>query len=199
MADSQISRVLIPCFVVQLNNQQLISEDGAIGKVENVPCRDSLVDEVLYWCSPVKDEGIFDALQFRLAIYPNADKPTFDSFLVQRIRDKLTNYTWWVYVLTVNDFKNSCNSCCGDAAIPMPGVNGDFHPVFAPCQTLCAENNSDQLEGVFGIPTLGAGQQYYPYGSYDNVALPSAPTSYASIAALLVFLNAHWTNVGSPN
>lgn len=200
MPDSQNSGagILIPAFVIQMNNQQFIT-DGVIGHVENVPCRNVFVDEVLYWASPVKDEGIFSAIEFRLVNGDNIAKPTYDSFLVQRIRDKLSNYTWWVYVNTANDFKNSCNTCCGAASIPMPGITGDFNPVIAPCQTLCAENADGDLEGVFGLPTLSGSQQYYPYGSYDNVALSSSGSSFASIAALLVYLNANWTNVGSPN
>lgn len=202
MADSQISTVLIPCFVIQMNNEQFISDNGVIGRVDNVPCRASNVDQILYWCSPISDAGIFTGVQFRLATGDNLAQPTYNSFYVQRIRDKVglnKNNTWWVYVNTNNDFKNSCNTCCGAAAIPMPGVSGNFNPVFPPCQTLCAENNSDQLEGVFGIPTLPAGDGYYPYGSYDNVQLPQAPTSYATLEALLTFLNTNWTNHGSPN
>ncbi len=112
MAYSQIATVLVPCFCVQLNNEQFISDTGVIGKVINVPCRNSFVDEVLYWCSPVKDEGIFNQLQFRLAVGDNLAKPTYDSFLVQRVRDKLSNNTWWIFVNTSNDFLNSCNTCC---------------------------------------------------------------------------------------
>jgi len=102
----------------------------------NVPCKDSIVDEDLYWCSPVSDEGIFSALQFRLALGSNVTQPTVDSFYVQRVRDKLTNYTWWIYVLTKNDFKNSCNTCCGASTIAMPGIDGSFNPIIAPCQLI---------------------------------------------------------------
>lgn len=200
MADSQISTVVIPCLCVQMNNQQFISPEGVIGAIENVPCRASLIEEVLYWCSPVKDEGIFDALQFRLAIGDNLAQPTFDSFLVQRIEDKLTNYTWWVYVLTKNDFKNSCNSCCGDTTVPMPGVNGSFNPVIAPCQTICAENSDGDVEVVFGLPSKPVGFNYFPTGSYNNNSLTAAAAAgYATTGALLTFLNTNWTNIGSPN
>lgn len=201
MADSQISRVLVPCFVIQLNQQQFITDDNILGQVLNVPCRDSFVDEVLYWGVPVKDEGMFTAIQWILATGTNAAQPTFDSFLVQRIRDKLSNFTWWVYVLTKNDFKNSCNSCGCDDFIPMPGITGNFLPQIAPCQKLCAiQNDSGAYGAIFGLPTLPAGEVYFPFGSYNNVSLFAASGSgYASISALLAFMNLHWTNIGSPN
>lgn len=200
MAESQISRELIPCFVLQQNNQQFISSSGVIGKVLDVPCKEVLIDKDLYWFRPVKDDGIFSALSPCIALGDNTDKPTFDSILVQRVRDKLTDYVWWFYVIDNNTFKNSCNTCCGDATIPMPGVDGGFQPVIAPCQLICDMINGDgDLYALFGLPTLAAGQQYYPTGSYNNIALSSSGATFASVAALLVYLNANWTNIGSPN
>ncbi len=196
---SQIANIQIECFVIQQNNEQFILTQGVVGEVRNVSCRNVFIDDVLYWASPIKDEGLFAGWQYRLATDENAAQPTFDSFLVQRIRDKISGYTWWVYVTSNDDFKNSCNTCCGDDEIPMPGVNGSFRPVIAPCQILCdMVNQNGQVYAIFGIPTV-TGAQYYPVGSFNNVALPTAPASYNSIAALLVFLNASWTNVGSPN
>lgn len=197
---SQIATILIPCFVIQQNNEQFIITQGVTGLVRNVPCRNVFVDDDLYWCSPIKDDGMFSGWQFRLAVAENATKPTFDSFYVQRIRDKMSGYTWWVYVNTNNDFKNSCNTCCGDAAIPMPGTTGDFHPVIAPCQDLCDMVNADgQVYAIFGIPTLPAGFNYYAVGSYNNVALSSSASSFATIGAMISYFNSNWTNVGSPN
>lgn len=195
---SQISNLLIPCFVIQQNNEQFILTQGVVGEVRNVDCREVFVDDILYWASPIKDEGVFTGWQYRLAYDKNAAKPTFDSFLVQRVRDKLSGYVWWIYVTSADDFKNSCNTCCGASSIPMPGVNGSFRPVIAPCQLICDMIDANgSLYSIFGLPVLEAGQQYYPVGSFNNIALPTAPTSYASVAALLAFLNLMWVNIGS--
>lgn len=196
---SQISNVLIPCFVIQQNNEQFIVTQGVVGEVRNVDCRNVLIDDILYWASPIKDEGLFSGWQYRLAYDDNLAKPTFDSFLVQRIRDKLSGYVWWVYVNTADDFKNSCNTCCGASTIPMPGVDGSFRPVIAPCQVICDMiDGSGNLYSLFGIPTLPSGYQYYARGSYNNVALSSSVTSFATIAAMLAYMNANWSTIGSP-
>lgn len=196
---SQIDRELIPCFCLQVNEQQFIQLNGVIGKVYDVPCKNVLIDKELYWFVPVKDEGIFSAFSPILAVNADAARPTFDSILVQRVRDKLTNYSWWFAVNSADDFKNSCNTCCGDGAVPMPFLTG-YNPVIAPCQRICdSTNDAGAYISIFGIPALGAGQNYYAVGSYENVALPSSGTSFANLAALLAYLNSNWTNVGSPN
>lgn len=197
---SQIANIVIPCFVIQQNNEQFILTQGVVGLVRNVDCRNVFIDDDLYWASPIKDEGIFSGWQYRIAVGENAAQPTFDSFYVQRIRDKISGYTWWVYVTSKDDFKNSCNTCCGDSEIPMPGVNGGFAPVIAPCQLLCdmIDVNGD-LYALFGIPSLPAGSEFYATGSYNNEALPSSSSSFATVAELLAYINSNWTNVGSPN
>lgn len=196
---SQISRELIPCFCLQENTYQFITPTGVIGEIRDVPCREVLIDKDLYWFVPIKNEGIFSGFQAIMSRGNDAPKPTFDSIKVQRVRDKLTNYDWWFYVNSADDFKNSCNTCCGDATIPMPGLT-DFHPVIAPCQELCEMINANgSYYAIFGLPTLAAGQQYYATGSFNNVALSSSGTSFATVAALLAYANANWSGIGSPN
>lgn len=195
---AQISTVLIPCLVVQMNNTVFSTNNGIIGRVENVDCRNVLVDKVLYWASPVKDFGVFEgaALQYRLVLPPNEDQPTYDSFLVQRVRDKISGYTWWIYVTADTDqFVASCETCCGDSAVDMPGTKGEvIAPILiAPCQILCPIDSDGTIAGIFGLPVLEVGQHYYPKGSYSDIAFPTAsPTGYASASALVTFLNAQW-------
>lgn len=192
---AQISNILIPCFCVQLNNQQFVSDSGVIGKVLNVPCKEMLLEEDLYWCTPVKDHGIFSQLQFRLALGENTAIPTFDSFLVQRVKDKLSNFTWWIYVTSANDFANSANTVSTQASIPMPGTTaGSFVPVIAPCQKLCSLSSTNSAIGaVFGLPVPTGVQKYYPVGGYNNTALSNAATGYATVSALLSYMNSNWT------
>ena len=198
MAESQISRVLIPCLAIQLKNTQFIYDDNVVGKILNVPCRDSFVDELLYWFVPIKDDGIFTGLQIipADANNPVGSPPTFDSILTQRIRDKLSNSTWWVYVdgdTPGDQFKTSCNTCCGADAIPMPGTTGGFKIEIAPCQAICDSTDANgNYISTFGLPTLESSPPtvYFPYGSYNNVALTAASSSgYATVGDLLTFLN----------
>lgn len=197
---AQISNVLIPCFCVQLNNQQFVSDTGVIGKIINVPCKEMLLEEDLYWCTPVNDFGIFQQLQFRLALGENALAPTFDSFLVQRIKDKLSNFTWWIYVKTSSDFANSANTVSTQASIPMPGVDGSFNPVIATSQILCSLSHSNKsIGGVFGLPVISTGQKYYANGSYNNTPFPSYVPGFSDVPTLLAYLNSNWTNIGNPS
>lgn len=191
---AQIATVMIPCTVIQMNNQQFFNPDtGSIGAIENIPCRNVFVDEVLYWCSPVKDYGLFDAFEFRLVDEENpiGTPPTFDSFLTQRIRDKISGTSWYVYVETASDFLNSCATCCGEAAVPMPTPGPYF---VAPCQVICAQNDLNEYEAVFGIPTPGS-NGLLAVASFDDIELTSG-NGIADAAALVTFANANWSNLG---
>lgn len=205
MADSQIATILIPCLVVQLNNQQYLGNnqvDNIIGQTLDVPCRNVIVDEVAYWATPIKDSGIFTKLQYQLVTDDNGAVPipTFDSFQVIRVRDKLTEYTWWIYGSRDN-FLNSCNTCCGAGTVPMPGIDGAFLPMIAPCQTLCDITNAQgQYQMIFGLPNLLGHEVFFPYGSYNNVALPTASgAGYSTVTLLLAYLNSTWSAVGTPS
>lgn len=195
---SQISTVQVPCYVIKFNNTLIINSEQVIGQVLQVPCRNDFQDDPDYWAVPVRDSGIFTTLSFlpKGPTFPNA--PTFDSFTVFRVRDKLSGYTWWIYGGNA-DFTNACSTCCGVGAIPMPGTL--VAPVIriSPCDTLCIQNANGSFYSITALPYLTTGV-YFPYGSYNGVALPVASGSgYATPTLLLAFLNANWTNIGSPN
>lgn len=196
---SQISTVQVPCLVIQLNNTIIISNDQVIGQVLQVPCRNDFQDDPNYWLVPVKDNGIFTTLTPVPAYGVYAVAPTFDSIPAFRVRDKLSGYTWWIYGSN-QQFTLACSTCCGSAAIPMPGSDGSIIIKIAPCDTLCVANALGKYYSVTGLPTLVGHEAYFPYGAYNNVALPAASGSgYSTPAALLAFLNSNWTNIGSPN
>lgn len=193
----QIPNALIPCYVVQLNNTQFIVGDSVQGRVLEVPCKNDFIDDPDYWMVPIKDAGILTVLEpIPVAVSPQA--PTYDSFPVMRVRDKLSGYTWWVYG-THNDFVNSCSTCCGTAAIPMPHTLDNYQINIAPCDELCILNGLGQLYSATALPTLTGAQRFYPYGSYDNTPFPGASgAGYADPASLLAFLNSAWHTIGSP-
>lgn len=190
---SQISTVQVPCYVIQLNNTIIIDSEQVIGNVLQVPCRNDFQDDPDYWAVPVKDNGIFTTLSYIPANQNYPNPPTFDSFKVFRVRDKLSSYTWWIYG-TNNDFVNSCATCCGSGAVPMPGTVVNPSLRIQPCDTLCIQDANGNFYSVWGLPTLSAGQTYFPYGSHNNIPFVGGVAhGYGTISALLSFLNANWT------
>lgn len=196
---SQIGTVQVPCYVLQYNNTIIIDNNQIIGRTLQVPCRNEFQDDPNYWFVPVKDSGILSTFTPVPKVFPYDDThpPTFDSISVFRVRDKISATTWWIYG-TLNDFVTSCSTCCGVAAIPMPVPATPLR--FAPCDTLCVTNADGNYIFVTALPTLKGAQKYYPFGAYNNAALPAASGSgYTLPSDLLTFLNASWKNIGSPN
>lgn len=197
----QISSVLVPCLVLQLNNTILgwHGSNTITGQVLNVPCRNDFIDDTCnYWFVPVKDEGVLTTFSIVPAVDAYASAPpTFDSLQMFRVRDKLSRQTWWIYG-TYQNFISACASCCDSPPIPMPGqANGEstLTRIIAPCQTIC--NTNEDFLGIFytvwGLPTLPAGQTYFPIGAYQDSPLQAASAAgYATIQDLLDFLNSFW-------
>ncbi len=192
-----IAQVTVEALVVCRNSVQFTQEgerDVIVGKVMQVPCRDIRYDYVDMWAIPIKDSGIFTGCDFELKLGRFEEKPSFDSFTVFRIEDKLTNDYWIVYGIK-DDLTTSCNTCCGDDAIPMPHVDDEIIIRIAPTEVLDITDDNGDPYMVFGIPTLLVGEKYFPYGSLNNVALPSATSGgYSTIGDLLSFLNGTWTD-----
>lgn len=200
VSTTQIGTVTVPALVIALNG--VLFTDGyhgyngeeVIGKVIDVPCRDILYDNTDRWGIPVKDSGIFTGLDFE---YKKGDyllQPSYDSIPVFRITDTKSTFEWFIYG-TKADLIASCSTCCdGSTPIPMPGTSPNFAIRIAPCQVVNLTNGIGNPYMFFAIPTLAAGEKYYPYGSRNNVAFPSAsPNGYSTINALLAFMNANWT------
>lgn len=200
MADPQIGTVLVPCLVIQYNNQQFIQGDQIVGQTLDVPCRNVIPDEIGYWGVPVKDDGVFEVIQWILMVDQKGlavPPPTFDSFQAFRVRDKNSGNTWWIYG-TQPQFISACSTCCGVAAIPMPGIDGQVVLSIAPCQLLCdITNSSGAYQAIMGIPNVLGPDTFFPFGSFNNTAFPTASgAGYATVALLLTYLNANYTNTG---
>lgn len=193
---AQIFTVTVPAYVISLNGYTYIESgntETVVGKILNVPCRDILYDVYDRWAVPCKDHGIFTRLDFKIASGQDLVQPSYDSFSVFRIRDTKSSYEWMIYG-NQQDLIEACASCCGTEdpiAMPMP-TGGQL--MFAPCQPVYLTNTAGTPYMVFGIPSLGAGQTYFPYGSRNNVVYPTASSAgYTTVVALLVFLNANFT------
>lgn len=193
---AQISTITIPALVISFNNVLFLDPDNSelvVGKVLSVPCRNVQYDNEDMWAIPIKDSGIFTGLDFELKNGTYLAQPSFDSFTVFQIKDKLSNDQWVIYGSKA-DFMNSCATCCDSATVPMPGVSTTGILRVAPCETVNLTDASGNPYMVFGLPTLSGLQRYYPVGSRNNVKYAGASASgYTSVALLLAFLNANWT------
>jgi len=187
--------------VIQLNNT-LYLEDGVLKpQTLNVPCGEHThIDNPYYWAVPIKDSGTFRTVEFipQTDVYGNAvDQPTFDSFVVQRVRDKASRYTWWVIIdadaSPPVDFTDVCATCCGEEALTLSGTV----PVVAPCQDVCdAVNDDGNYFVTFGAPALAGGENYSVHGSFDNEELPAFTST--SLDDLINDLNSNYGTIGSP-
>lgn len=196
---AQIGTVTVPALVISLNG--VLFTDGyngyygekVIGKVLDVPCRDILYDNTDRWAIPIKDAGIFTGLDFEYKKGIYLPQPTYDSFTVFRITDTKSTFEWFIYGIREN-LITSCATCCDGTPVLMPGISPDFTIRIAPCEVVDISDDNGDPYMVFGIPTLGMGETYFPYGSLDNVAFATAnPAGYATLGALITFLNASWT------
>lgn len=201
VSTSQIGTVTVQALVVTLNGVLFTNGvngyngDEVLGKIIPVPCRDILYDNTDRWAIPIKDAGIFTGVDFeyKRGMYA-VNPPTVDSFPVFRIYDTKSTWEWFIYG-TKADLIASCSTCCdGSTPIPMPGTIPPFALRIAPCQIVDLTDTNGNPYMVFGIPTLDAGYNFYPYGTYNNNNLPEASaTGYPDTTTLLAFLNANWT------
>lgn len=192
MADN-IGTVYIPAPVIQLKDTQFLEDGAIVPQVLEVPCRSVHIDIGQYWAIPTKDNGIFSGWWYQPAATSTGvpvAAPTFDSFSVLRIRDKLSDYTWWI-LATVTSYTRACNTCCGSAFTPITYSV----PIIAPCEIVC-----DAIDGdgnyflTFAAPDLPAGYEYVINGSQDGFALPELTAS--SLDDILTQLNANYDEVG---
>lgn len=198
----------ITAIVIQKNTSTFIRENGinaekipgspgeyatGLGVSMEIPCPDNSSSGQIdgdFWAVPV-NEGTpagFNFVAYNPAD-PDAQAPTPESFAVVRISSNASSDVWWVLGTSVQ-YIASCNACCGDTPVPMPGIYS--LPLQPGCQTMCQWNNGtlQQYFGVVGLPALVLNKRYYPYGYFNNILLPLANSvGYISTATLLTFLN----------
>ena len=185
----------VPAPVIQFNNHYYLVDGQFAPRTVNVPCGiNALLDDETWWAIPIKNYGIVSPfLQMVPAVNGNIAQPTPDSISVIRIRDKyIPGFTWWV-VCSLKNYYAACAACCGDAPVPIPAPT---LPVIVPCQLICDSVNADgEYISVFGYPAdIGT---YTAYSHYNGEELTSQ--SATTMALLLIALNIHWTNIGSPS
>lgn len=196
----------IPALVIQKNNSVFISTAGisvqksggsdiltGLGLATEIPTADGgAVPDADYWATPV-GEGIITGFTY---IPYNANDPigsvapTAMSFKVCRIMNLKASDFWYI-VGTVAQYITAN----GGAALPTT-----ITTLVAGYQRMCEFDANNKYFAIFQLPTLQfPNDRYFPYGYFNGVALPAgANTGYLTTGTLLTFLNANWTNLGSP-
>lgn len=197
----------IPALVVQKNNSVFIATTGVtvqksggaeilagVGLSTEIPTADGGgVPDGDYWALPVNDSGIvtsFHYLPYNANDPIGSIKPNAQAFAVCRIMNTKASDYWYI-VGTVAQYITAN----GGAALPTT-----ITALVAPCQGLGEWNVNNKYFVIMALPALGSvNDRYFPYGYFNGVALPAgANAGYTTPATLLTFLNASWTNVGSP-
>jgi hypothetical protein len=198
----------IPALVIQRNNTVFIATTGVtvqksggseilagIGLSTEIPtAEDGGVPDGDYWAIPTADSGIvtsFTYLPYNANDPIGSIQPNPQAFKVCRIMNTKASDYWYI-VGTVAQYITAD----GGAALPTT-----ITTLVGPCQDLGVWDINNKYFVVLQLPALKLpNTTYFPYGYFNGVALPSgANAGYATSAALLTFLNANWTNVGSPN
>jgi hypothetical protein len=198
----------IPALVIQRNNTVFIATTGVtvqksggseilagIGLSTEIPtAEDGGVPDGDYWAIPTADSGIvtsFTYLPYNANDPIGSIQPNIQAFKVCRIMNTKASDYWYI-VGTVAQYITAD----GGAALPTT-----ITTLVGPCQDLGVWDINNKYFVVLQLPALKSpNTTYFPYGYFNGVALPSgANAGYATSAALLTFLNANWTNVGSPN
>lgn len=181
----------IAASVLQKNNDVYLNGGVNPGKTLLIPTPNSggYVNSD-YWATPI-GEGIVSGYSYTPCEAADAVKPDPQSFHVVRIQSSQTRDDWYAYGTSRNYMDASEDAeCCASPARDMPTAI----PNAAACQSICSDANG-VFTAVLGLPILGAGQKYFPFGTFNGVALTAASgAGYANKTALLAFLNANWTN-----
>lgn len=186
----------IKALALQYNNEVYLGDGVTPGQITNnvpTPGAGGVIDGD-YWAVPVND-GVFSGFNFTSTSPDSTDKPDVQAFHVVRIstNPNTLDNTWWL-LGTSTDYATASETaeCCGDSS-PSGAMPLDA-PAIAPCQVICSDGDTPAVyTAVLGLPTLGAGEHYFPFGYFNGVALTAATAAgYANTTDLLTFLNASW-------
>lgn len=196
----------IPALVLQKNNQVFLAPGGVyaqkaggsdfmagVGLLTEVPTPDGgAVIDSDYWAEPV-GEGIltgFNYIPYNASDPIGSIQPSPQAFKICRIYSRNASDYWYL----VGSVAQYITAYGGGAAMPTTEVT-----LLAAYQKACEFINGTQYGFIFQLPQLVGNERYFPFGMFNGVNLPAgANAGYATVAALLTFLNASWTNLGSP-
>lgn len=177
--------------VLQRNaaNAYVCDPCGGYGKVMPIPCGAASIVGVDQWATPIKDP-YFQGFRFTIG-----DKPTADSLACFKLTNTITS-DWYMVLGTVTAYSTACASCCD--ASPVPTLVVSNLVAMTSNQGTCTSDGIN-YDAFFAVGTpLGAGK----YVSRVEVAgalvnQQTFGTGSASIAALVIYLNANAASAGT--
>ena len=188
----------IPGFVLQKYNTQFAPKGGAsVGAILEIPTPDNgAVIDGDFWAVPV-NTGVYAGWTFQ-PYNPNnpaeATQPVM-SVAVCRISSSKTSDVYYVLGTAAQYVTAAAGGTALPAVWPTVAHTVALLPV---CQTLSSTDANGNYIGEIGVPSDEVGANYFPFGFFNGVALASATANgYADLTALLVFLNASWSAVGT--
>lgn len=179
------------------NDVQFLNTGLSVGSIEQIitPDLGGRIDGD-YWAIPV-NYGVYAGWRFQPYNPSNPLENVAPLFAVAVTKVSAINTSDWWYILgTSTQFVTAAN---GGTALPIvwPQVSHTV-PELPVCTVIDGLNASNNNTLTIGVPTLAFGQNYFPFGFLNGVALAAATSGgYADLTALLVFLNASWSSVGT--
>lgn len=178
---------------------QFVNTDGSLGALLQVPTPENggVVDGDV-WATPI-NYGTYSGWVYQPYNPTNKKEsvpPTFFSQACVKISSRFSS-DWWYVLGTAADY---VGASAGGAPLPTTWPVVTHSKAIAPvCQKVDTQDVNGNYIIVLALPTQAAGEYLFPYGVLDGVQLPSSTANgYLTVASLLVFLNANWTNVGCP-
>jgi hypothetical protein len=150
---------------------------------------DNTAVEGTYWRIPVVSGGVFSKYIYRADA---GTKPTPDSVKVVRVRNIISNDTWWVVVPdngSYATFADLIGVCCDDSTT-MPAVT---IPDVIVEEQGCADDDGNYHYSAV-TSALGSGEVYVGSATLNGAALTAlSAVGYASLAAFETAAEAAWT------
>lgn len=198
----------IPGLVIKHNNDVYLTPDLLVGIIDDIPTPGAGgVPDGNFWAVPINNYGVVTGFNFEPTSASSTAAPTTQSFHVFRLTTRFGNDVWYVRGSTTTNtgaspdeagyIQASQDAECCDGT---PAVLPTDVPDLAPCQEMCEWNAAGLYFAIFQLPQLtGTTPRYYPYGSFNGVALTAATaTGYATSGTLLTFLNSGaWGAIGT--
>ena len=179
--------------VLQKNtaNAYVCDPCGGYGRTLPIPCGTAAQVEGQYWATPQK-EPYFQGFKYTIA----SEAPTEDSFEVFKLINTITG-DYYMVMGTIAAYSAACGACCDASPVPTLVVDPADLPDMASCQDTCTTNGTD-YDGFWAVQVpLGGGNEYYARVEVDGALVWQQTSGSASIAALIIALNANAASAGT--
>ena len=179
------------------NDIQYVNSATSAGSIQQIPTPESGVTVVDVWAIPV-NSGVYAGWRL-LAYNPSnpveAVAPTVSSIACCQVNSTISS-DWFVVLGTSSAYITAAN---GGSALPIVWPNLSHTKALLPaCQVLNTTDANGKYVATLGVPSIGFGENWFPFGNWNGFNLPAATANgYANMTTLLAFLNTATTNSGT--